>query len=217
MAGPLLWLKAIWAAHCILFVLTCASWPRRFTIQHRRQRTYIIPPAARTTDANMSLSELTRNAFHSGVSAKKVGGPPTVYERGKVLMFTQWANLSKLLLANNGIHSAIEEVQTDISSKLSHVPSNLRRVLNLTMDRLSPGFVPSLSWGPYATRISQMCGKGGPLDPASICDDVSFRRPISRLAPHRHPRHAMQGGTRCALFHWAACSRIHHSIFRTSE
>ncbi|KAI0734538.1 hypothetical protein C8Q72DRAFT_770738 [Fomitopsis betulina] len=48
----------------------------------------------------MSVSELTRNAFHSGVSAKK------------------WANLCKLLLSNNGIHSATEDVQTDISNSV---------------------------------------------------------------------------------------------------
>ncbi|KAH9837111.1 mediator complex subunit Med5-domain-containing protein [Rhodofomes roseus] len=48
----------------------------------------------------MSVSELTRNAFHSGISAKK------------------WASLCKLLLTNNGIHAATEDVQTDISNSV---------------------------------------------------------------------------------------------------
>ncbi|KAH9937109.1 mediator complex subunit Med5-domain-containing protein [Fomitopsis serialis] len=48
----------------------------------------------------MSVSELTRNAFHGGISAKK------------------WANLCKLFLANNGVHVATEDVQTDISNSV---------------------------------------------------------------------------------------------------
>ncbi|PCH33791.1 hypothetical protein WOLCODRAFT_129982 [Wolfiporia cocos MD-104 SS10] len=48
----------------------------------------------------MSLSELTRNSFQSGITAKK------------------WANLCKLFLAKNGVHDATDEVQTDISNSV---------------------------------------------------------------------------------------------------
>ncbi|KAI0963789.1 hypothetical protein AcW1_000766 [Taiwanofungus camphoratus] len=48
----------------------------------------------------MSLSELTRNSFQSGIPAKK------------------WVNLSKLFLSSNHIHVGIEDIQSDISNSV---------------------------------------------------------------------------------------------------
>ncbi|KZT05944.1 uncharacterized protein LAESUDRAFT_726512 [Laetiporus sulphureus 93-53] len=48
----------------------------------------------------MSLSELTRNSFQSGVSAKK------------------WVNLCKLFLTNNNIHAASDDIQSSISNSV---------------------------------------------------------------------------------------------------
>lgn len=65
----------------------------------------------------MSLAELTRNSFQSGISAAKVSSVTGITViRAALNLGDQWLALCRLFVSKNLSHNAVQSVETEISS-----------------------------------------------------------------------------------------------------